>query len=168
MDETPARWEQDPYGRHELRYWDGTRWTEHVSSGGAQTIDDPDAVLPTEESSLVPVADMATAEQSTVEPSWAFAPVEEPPVAPVVDMATGADQPSRRRRWPWIAGIAAAFLLGVGIGGLATSTGGGGRSAPAPQRLQFGGRDGVAAHPVHAAQAGTIERTGWRIAPGGG
>lgn len=35
----PAAWSPDPLGRHELRYWDGTRWTEHVSNGGAQGID---------------------------------------------------------------------------------------------------------------------------------
>lgn len=27
-------WFADPHGRHELRYWDGTRWTEHVSDRG--------------------------------------------------------------------------------------------------------------------------------------
>jgi hypothetical protein len=35
----PANWYPDPAGRHELRYYDGTQWTEHVSSGGKQTID---------------------------------------------------------------------------------------------------------------------------------
>lgn len=35
----PAGWNPDPSGEHELRYWDGTRWTEHVSDGGVQGID---------------------------------------------------------------------------------------------------------------------------------
>ena len=35
----PAGWLADPLGRHELRYWDGERWTEHVSDGGAQATD---------------------------------------------------------------------------------------------------------------------------------
>jgi hypothetical protein len=35
----PAAWVPDPHGRHELRYWDGTAWTGHVSSGGVQTFD---------------------------------------------------------------------------------------------------------------------------------
>ena len=30
-----ASWFADPSGRHELRYWDGMRWTEHVSDRGA-------------------------------------------------------------------------------------------------------------------------------------
>lgn len=29
-----AAWHPDPYGRYELRYWNGSQWTGHVSSGG--------------------------------------------------------------------------------------------------------------------------------------
>lgn len=35
----PAGWHADPRGRHELRYWDGSAWTEHVSDGGVQATD---------------------------------------------------------------------------------------------------------------------------------
>ena len=38
---SPAGWHPDPYGRHELRYWDGGQWTEHVSSHGRQAVDPP-------------------------------------------------------------------------------------------------------------------------------
>ncbi len=34
-----AAWLADPCGRHELRYWDGTGWTEHVSDAGATATD---------------------------------------------------------------------------------------------------------------------------------
>jgi hypothetical protein len=34
-----GRWAPDPSGRHELRYYDGTRWTEHVMTNGQQTQD---------------------------------------------------------------------------------------------------------------------------------
>jgi uncharacterized protein (AIM24 family) len=34
-----ANWHPDPTGRHELRYWDGTQWTEHVSDRGAVATD---------------------------------------------------------------------------------------------------------------------------------
>lgn len=37
----PARWANDPYRRHELRYWDGTAWTEHVIDAGVQATDAP-------------------------------------------------------------------------------------------------------------------------------
>lgn len=38
-DAHPANWYPDPTGRHELRYWDGGRWTDHVSDGGATSTD---------------------------------------------------------------------------------------------------------------------------------
>lgn len=34
-------WQRDPFGRHELRWWDGRVWTHHVSSQGLQGIDPP-------------------------------------------------------------------------------------------------------------------------------
>jgi uncharacterized protein YxjI len=37
----PAAWHPDPFGRHELRYWDGHQWSEHVSSHGRQSVDPP-------------------------------------------------------------------------------------------------------------------------------
>ena len=40
---TPANWYPDPSGRFELRYWNGTAWTEHVSRGGVQYTDPPTA-----------------------------------------------------------------------------------------------------------------------------
>jgi uncharacterized protein YxjI len=45
----PVGWYADPFGRHELRYYDGARWTEHVSDRGQQTIDPPvgQGVIPT-------------------------------------------------------------------------------------------------------------------------
>lgn len=35
----PPAWLPDPTGRHEVRYWDGTAWTEHVSDNGVQAND---------------------------------------------------------------------------------------------------------------------------------
>lgn len=37
----PAGWYADPSARYELRYWDGTEWTEHVSRAGQQYTDPP-------------------------------------------------------------------------------------------------------------------------------
>ncbi len=34
---TAAAWHPDPTGRHELRYWDGSQWTDHVSDNGVQS-----------------------------------------------------------------------------------------------------------------------------------
>lgn len=37
----PADWYKDPSGRFEYRYWDGQKWTEHVSRGGTVHKDPP-------------------------------------------------------------------------------------------------------------------------------
>lgn len=45
---TPTQaWLPDPTSRHQLRWWDGAKWTEHVSDGGESAIDEPgDVELP--------------------------------------------------------------------------------------------------------------------------
>ena len=44
-----ANWYPDPWGRHEHRYFDGAKWTEHVGDHGRQSVDPPggDAHVPT-------------------------------------------------------------------------------------------------------------------------
>lgn len=37
----PANWYPDPSGRFERRYWNGSKWTEHVANGQNQSIDPP-------------------------------------------------------------------------------------------------------------------------------
>lgn len=40
--ESPAAsWHHDPSGRFEQRYWDGLRWTEHVTGPSGQAVDHP-------------------------------------------------------------------------------------------------------------------------------
>ncbi|TLN00168.1 DUF2510 domain-containing protein [bacterium] len=36
---SPASWQADPSGRHQLRYWDGTQWTDTVSDEGLASVD---------------------------------------------------------------------------------------------------------------------------------
>jgi general stress protein CsbA len=38
-----AGWNPDPFNRHQQRYWDGARWTEHVADNGQRSIDPPTA-----------------------------------------------------------------------------------------------------------------------------
>jgi uncharacterized protein YxjI len=52
-DQHPPGWYPDPYGRHETRWWDGTRWTEHAASHGRQVVDPPSGGAP------VPTVDRA-------------------------------------------------------------------------------------------------------------
>ncbi len=42
----PAAWLADPTGRNQLRYWDGTLWTEHISNSGNQAVDGLGGVQP--------------------------------------------------------------------------------------------------------------------------
>jgi len=46
MSESPANWHPDPMGRHQLRYWDGKVWTDHVSDNGIQGTDPVNAGQP--------------------------------------------------------------------------------------------------------------------------
>lgn len=43
MTEHPPGWHPDPRGRHEHRYWDGTKWTDHVADGGVTATDEFDS-----------------------------------------------------------------------------------------------------------------------------
>lgn len=36
---TAAGWHADPTQRHQLRYWNGTQWTEHVSDNSVTAVD---------------------------------------------------------------------------------------------------------------------------------
>jgi Protein of unknown function (DUF2510) len=41
-----ADWYPDPRSRHELRYWDGAAWTDHVADGGQTSVDPVDGQPP--------------------------------------------------------------------------------------------------------------------------
>ena len=41
---TDPGWYTDPYRRHQVRYWDGSAWTEHVGDDGQQGTDPVDAM----------------------------------------------------------------------------------------------------------------------------
>lgn len=38
---TPPGWYPDPFGRFQVRYWNGEAWTANVSTNGATAIDEP-------------------------------------------------------------------------------------------------------------------------------
>ena len=65
MTSTPAPgWHPDPMGRFQHRYWDGSRWTGHVSTGGSQTVDPTPLVPP-----VAPEGERDSTEQVTATPS---------------------------------------------------------------------------------------------------
>ena len=76
MSTSPAAWHPDPTGRHHLRYFDGKKWTDHVTTqSGAQTLDPVQPV----------VADAVVAEPVVVStPPPASSPLPPPPPAVTV------------------------------------------------------------------------------------
>ena len=50
-----AAWYADPSGRHQYRYWDGTRWTPHVANNGETSVDPLDSA-PDKDGGAEPVA----------------------------------------------------------------------------------------------------------------
>ena len=66
-----AAWWPDPLHRHQLRYWDGVRWTDYVSDHGVQTTDPVSGPPPSAET-ITPTA--ATNTTATDTPAAATAP----------------------------------------------------------------------------------------------
>jgi hypothetical protein len=62
----PPAWHADPFGRAQLRYHDGTQWTEHVSSGGVQSVDPPEHRPPPPPSAATQVANSLVNEHDAV------------------------------------------------------------------------------------------------------
>ena len=47
-------WQPDPYGRHQLRWWDGARWTSMVSDNGVSRDESAPLQAPPTASPVVP------------------------------------------------------------------------------------------------------------------
>lgn len=54
---TAPDWYPDPFGRHQLRYWDGLAWTSHVADGGAAGEDPPAPVAATPGRAMAPAVE---------------------------------------------------------------------------------------------------------------
>jgi hypothetical protein len=91
---TDAAWLADPTHRHHYRYWDGTRWTDHVADDGVVGHD--------------PV----------VGPPPASAPGTAAPSPATSAPATWASAPTAARTWEWrpaaVALLVGAVLAGIG------------------------------------------------------
>jgi hypothetical protein len=90
---TAPGWYPDPYRRHESRYWDGGRWTEHVSDAGAAAVDPTAWGTPSAPASAAPP------------PGWGPAP------APAWSPAASRPPVDIRGRLPAVVGLVAALVL---------------------------------------------------------
>jgi len=101
---SPAAWHPDPTGRHHLRYFDGNKWTDHVTTqAGVQTLDP-----------LQPVASQPVVVSSPSPPPLPQPAVTAPQPPPVTPLSGVAPSGSLRITTPAIiAGIATlAALIG--------------------------------------------------------
>lgn len=106
-----AAWHPDPFQRHELRWWDGTQWTEHVSDHGVNGTDPP-MVAPAPVTVPHP-----TLPPPTVTPAMSLP--QQPVAAPV-----------KTSRTPLIAGAAIAAVALV-VGAVVLTRGDGDKGASA-------------------------------------
>jgi len=83
----PADWYPDPSGRNELRYWNGSAWTDHAAAHGKQFIDPMEAKPSAEESLSV------TNEAQSHEPKTAAAELPSSPAS----VASETNFPSTER-----------------------------------------------------------------------
>lgn len=81
----PAGWHPDPSRRHEYRFWDGGRWTEHVSDRNARSIDHLGGPGPVQAAGAYP---------PRAAPGWEPHPQVGAP-APAAWSAGGVDRPPR-------------------------------------------------------------------------
>jgi hypothetical protein len=110
MTEHQPGWHPDPGGRHEHRYWDGSRWTDDVADAGVTTRDPlgaPGPTDPTVVSSSDPTASMPTAGFGTP-PAWDPASGPGDPV--------GGDRPGTKRGL--VLGVAALVAVALVVAGV--------------------------------------------------
>lgn len=122
-------WLADPSGRHQLRWWDGQQWTNHVSTHGFVTMDG--SATPTGSAGAVPVGGLPRHPNSVavlVLGILALFIGLTAPVAWIMGQVAHNDHSGRydtrngMLTAGWILGIivtlflVAAFLIGVGMG----------------------------------------------------
>jgi hypothetical protein len=130
---TAPGWHPDPYRRHESRYWDGGRWTEHVSDSGVTAVDPtewapPPAATPAEDPTPPAAAHEPAAGPSWSTPppvatppsGWGAPPTNVPPAPPTWGATApggawsptaGRPEPDARDRIPALVGLAGAVVL---------------------------------------------------------
>lgn len=112
------QWAPDPYGRYELRFWDGSTWTEHVSRHGVQARDPLAPVAP-----VVPVVPVVQERAFGQEPFAELLPRSPGRAAGVpghTRQGAGSAKAPRRKAVPVLlaAGAAAAVIaLVASLGG---------------------------------------------------
>jgi len=114
MTDYAAGWYNDPYGRFQQRYWDGSAWTEHVTTNGAQQVD------PMGSSTVIPFATPAsvyTAPSAPVTAGFVTSPAAPSPTGKLTTFLDGLGPDAKERPRP---GLRAAM---AGLGGVIMAIG---------------------------------------------
>ncbi len=83
MTDLPASWQPDPTGRHDHRYWDGHRWTDHVADAGVADTDVYTEPAPAPEPEPTPAAEAEpTAAATDPAPTLSWSPPTPTPTTP--------------------------------------------------------------------------------------
>jgi hypothetical protein len=111
-----ARWAADPSGRHAFRFWDGLRWTGHVSDSAvapAKAPDTPQApITPEVTEAAQPVAPPnIEAPDAAPEPEASPETPDEPPESG----RRQRRQKARRRKAFWLGALTGAAVVLVGV-----------------------------------------------------
>ncbi len=106
-----AGWFPDPMQRHELRYWDGTTWTEHIADGGHPGVDPVGAPAAQTAPSHTEGHDLAPPQPGATTAGQALGAT---PSAAEAATTTGAAA-ARSGGWKVIVGILAVTALLVGL-----------------------------------------------------
>ena len=133
-------WQPDPYGRHQLRWWDGVQWTSMVSDNGVSRDENAPAPQP------VPVMPQQMPMQMPMQQGG-------PQPVPVMSQPSG---PARKSRALPIAIIVAVLIIAVGVVVRVTrSDEGGGAGGPTGESQTAAGKEYVDAMVEGGVAAGT-------------
>lgn len=89
-------WHPDPSSQHELRYWDGARWTEHVVDRGVQSVSPLPDVVPV----LPPQGQVPVGQGPAAQPAQAL-PAQAPPSQPAAQSPPAAQRaPAHAQGFP--------------------------------------------------------------------
>ena len=96
----PAAWYPDALHRHEMRYWDGQAWTEHVADQGQASID-PIAAAPTATTvNVAATPQPAVAQPAVAEPAaWTSRINPETPVLLYAVIGGPLGPPPHEKQW---------------------------------------------------------------------
>lgn len=100
-------WQPDPTHRHELRWWDGNEWSDHVSDHGVAGID-----------ALHPMATWSPPAASPTAPVISASPTGPPPVMPTMTIAATPPVAANGRRRSGVIAAGVLAVVGLGIGGV--------------------------------------------------